>query len=108
VLKMIDEGVLVAAELAMTTELLGKSRDELRAFCAGLGEAGVSTERRLSCAVSERKFDVTQIRIFRRRCGSGLLRKRGSLAGGKAKICVSDGSVRYCSDWGMRKKSQNI
>ena len=45
----------------MLTKLLGKSKEELREFCAALGEPAFRGAQIYHALYSERKFDVAQI-----------------------------------------------
>jgi 23S rRNA (adenine2503-C2)-methyltransferase len=85
-----------AAETPMITELLGKSREELRAFCAALGEPAFRGAQIYHALYSERKFDVKQITNL-----PAALRERLSkeaqvtLPEVKQRFASADGSVRY-------------
>ena len=69
--KMRTKEFSLAAETPMITELLGKSKEELRAFCVALGEPAFRGAQIYHALYSERKFDLAQIRIFPWRCGRG-------------------------------------
>jgi 23S rRNA (adenine2503-C2)-methyltransferase len=80
----------------MITELLGKSNEELREFCAALGEPAYRGGQIYHALYSERKFDVGQITNLpaglRERLGK---EARISLPEVKQRFASSDGSVRY-------------
>jgi len=80
----------------MATELLGKSKEELRAFCAGLGEPAYRGAQIYHALYAERKFGVTEMTnlpaALRER-----LRKEAcvTLPAVREKFASADGSVRY-------------
>src|SRR5882762_7416077 len=80
----------------MMTELLGKSKVELREFCVALGEPAFRGAQIYHGLYSERKFDVAQITNL-----PGALRERLSkeariaLPEVKQRFASADGSVRY-------------
>src|SRR5467141_1153937 len=92
----------IADEPRMTTELLGKSRDELRAFCVGLGEPAFRGAQIYHALYAERKFDVAQITNL-----PGALRARLAqearviLPDVKQRFAATDGSVRYLFGLGI-------
>jgi 23S rRNA (adenine2503-C2)-methyltransferase len=77
-------------------ELLGKSKEELRAFCAALGEPEFRGAQIYHALYSERKFDVAQMTNL-----PAALRERLSKDGRitlpevKQRFASADGSVRY-------------
>ena len=77
-------------------ELLGKSKEELRAFCAALGEPAFRGAQIYHALYSERKFDVAQVTNL-----PAALRDRLSkdahitLPEVKQRFASADGSVRY-------------
>jgi len=77
-------------------ELLGKSKEELRAFCAALGEPAFRGAQIYHALYSERKFDVAQITnlpaTLRERLGK---EARITLPEVKQRFASADGSVRY-------------
>jgi len=77
-------------------ELLGKSKEELRAFCAALGEPAFRGAQIYHALYSERKFDVGQITnlplALRERLGK---EARVTLPAVKQRFASTDGSVRY-------------
>jgi 23S rRNA (adenine2503-C2)-methyltransferase len=80
----------------MMTELLGKSKEELREFCAALGEPAFRGTQIYHALYSERKFDVGQITNL-----PAALRERLSKEARitwpevKQRFASTDGSVRY-------------
>jgi 23S rRNA (adenine2503-C2)-methyltransferase len=80
----------------MMTELLGKSKEELREFCVALGEPAFRGAQIYHALYSQRKFDVKQITNL-----PAALRKRLSkearvtLPEVKQRFGSTDGSVRY-------------
>jgi 23S rRNA (adenine2503-C2)-methyltransferase len=78
------------------TELLGKSKEELREFCVALGEPAFRGAQIYHALYSERKFDVAQITNL-----PAALRERLSkeaqitLPEVKQRFTSADGSVRY-------------
>ncbi|HTF23256.1 MAG TPA: 23S rRNA (adenine(2503)-C(2))-methyltransferase RlmN [Candidatus Limnocylindria bacterium] len=77
-------------------ELLGKSKDELREFCAALGEPAFRGAQIYHALYSERKFDVAQITnlpaVLRERLSKEV---RITLPEVKQRFASTDGSVRY-------------
>src|SRR5947209_17569886 len=77
-------------------ELLGKSKEELRAFCVALGEPAFRGAQIYHALYSERKFDVAQITnlpaALRERLGK---EARVTLPEVKQRFASADGSVRY-------------
>jgi adenine C2-methylase RlmN of 23S rRNA A2503 and tRNA A37 len=77
-------------------ELLGKSKEELRAFCVALGEPAFRGAQIYHALYSESKFDMAQITNL-----PAALRKRLSkearvtLPEVKQRFASTDGSVRY-------------
>ena len=86
----------IADEPRMTTELLGKSRDELRAFCVGLGEPAFRGAQIYHALYAERKFDVAQITNLPGALRARLAKEaRVILPDVKQRFASTDGSVRY-------------
>ncbi len=93
---MKTKGMSLAAESLMTTELLGKSKDELRAFCVALGEPAFRGGQIYHALYSERKFDVGQITNLPVALRERLSKEaRVTLPEVKQRFMSSDGSVRY-------------
>src|SRR5258706_8264643 len=89
----------------MTTELLGKSRDELRAFCAGVGEPAFRGAQIYHALYSERKFDVTQITNLPAALRERLAKEaRVTLPEVRQRFVSADGSVRYLFGLGDAEK----
>jgi 23S rRNA (adenine2503-C2)-methyltransferase len=86
-------------------ELLGKSKEELRAFCAALGEPAFRGAQIYHALYSERKFDVGQITnlplALRERLGK---EARVTLPDVKQRFASTDGSVRYLLGLGDAEK----
>src|SRR4029077_18687117 len=86
----------LGAETRMTTELLGKSKEELRAFCVGLGEPAFRGAQIYHALYAERKFDVAQITNLPVALRERLSREaRITLPVVKQRFASTDGSVRY-------------
>jgi len=92
----------IADEPRMTTELLGKSRDELRAFCVGLGEPAFRGAQIYHALYAERKFDVAQITNLPGALRARLAKEaRVILPDVKQRFASTDGSVRYLFGLGI-------
>ena len=77
-------------------ELLGKSKDELREFCAALGEPAYRGGQIYHALYSERHFDVAQITNLPATLRERLAKEaRITLPEVKQRYTSSDGSVRY-------------
>jgi len=80
----------------MMTELLGKSREELREFCVALGEPAFRGAQIYHALYSERKFDVALITnlpvVLRERLSK---EARITLPEVRQRFASADGSVRY-------------
>jgi len=96
VLLLKSTALFLAAEILMATELLGKSKSELREFCAGLGEPAYRGGQIYHALYAERKFDVTRMTnlpaALRERLAS---EARITLPGVRQRYTSQDGSVRY-------------
>ncbi len=80
----------------MITELLGKSKEELREFCVTLGEPAFRGAQIYHALYSERKFDVAQITNLPAALRERLSREaRITLPLVKQRFASADGSVRY-------------
>ena len=89
----------------MTTELLGKSRDELRAFCAGLGEPAFRGAQICHALYAERKFAVAQITNLPAALRARLAKEaRVTLPEARQRFVSADGSVRYLLGLGDAEK----
>jgi 23S rRNA (adenine2503-C2)-methyltransferase len=77
-------------------DLLGKSKEELREFCVGLGEPAFRGAQIYHALYAERKFDVAQITNLPAALRARLAKEaRISLPEVKQRFGSSDGSVRY-------------
>ena len=77
-------------------ELLGKSKEELRAFCVALGEPAFRGAQIYHALYSERKFDVAQITNLPAALRERLSKEaRITLPEVKQRFESTDGSVRY-------------
>src|SRR5256714_531489 len=80
----------------MMTELLGKSKEELRQFCAALGEPAFRGAQIYHALYSERKFDVAQITNLPSALRERLSKEaRITLPELKQRFASTDRSVRY-------------
>jgi 23S rRNA (adenine2503-C2)-methyltransferase len=80
----------------MATELLGKSKEELREFCAGLGEPAYRGGQIYHALYAERKFDLAQITNLPAALRERLVKEaRVTLPMVKQRFESADGSVRY-------------
>ena len=80
----------------MTTELLGKSKEELREFCVALGEPAYRGGQIYHALYAERHFDVAQITNLPAALRERLAKEaRITLPEVKQRYVSSDGSVRY-------------
>jgi 23S rRNA (adenine2503-C2)-methyltransferase len=77
-------------------ELLGKSKEELREFCVGLGEPAFRGGQIYHALYAQRKFDVAQITNLPAALRARLAKEaRVTLPEVKQRFASSDGSVRY-------------
>src|SRR6267142_4254413 len=77
-------------------ELLGKSKEELREFCAALGEPAFRGAQIYHALYAERKFDVAQIANLPAALRERLAKEaRVMLPELKQRFASADGSVRY-------------
>src|SRR5437773_11037806 len=77
-------------------ELLGKSKEELRAFCVALGEPAFRGAQIYHALYSKRKFDVAQITNLPAALRERLSKEaRITLPEVKQRFASTDGSVRY-------------
>src|SRR5689334_19583192 len=80
----------------MMIELLGKSKEELRAFCAGLGEPAYRGGQIYHALYAERKFDFVSMTNLPAALRERLAREaRVTLPEVKQRFASADGSVRY-------------
>src|SRR5713226_5378673 len=95
----------LAAETPMITELLGKSKEELRAFCVALGEPAFRGAQIYHALYSERKFDLAQITNLPVALRARLAKEaRVTLPEVKQRFASTDGSVRYLLALGDAEK----
>jgi 23S rRNA (adenine2503-C2)-methyltransferase len=86
----------------MMTELLGKSKVELREFCVALGEPAFRGAQIYHGLYSERKFDVAQITNLPAALRERLSKEaRITLPEVKQQFASTDGSVRYLFGLGV-------
>src|SRR5271168_3954065 len=82
--------------ISMTIELLGKSREELREWCASLGEPAYRGGQIYHALYAERKFDLAQVTNLPAALRGRLSKEaRITLPEISQKFSSSDGSVRY-------------
>ncbi|MGB2898743.1 MAG: 23S rRNA (adenine(2503)-C(2))-methyltransferase RlmN [Candidatus Acidiferrum sp.] len=88
-------------------ELLGKSKEELREFCVGLGEPAFRGAQIYHALYAERKFDVAQITNLPAALRERLAKEaRITLAEVKQRFASADGSVRYLFDLGNAEEKE--
>ncbi len=86
----------LAPETLMITELLGKSKEELREFCVALDEPAFRGAQIYHALYAERKFDVRQITNLPSALRERLSKEaRVTLPEVKQRFASTDGSVRY-------------
>src|SRR5258708_3719373 len=94
--KMKTVELSLSTETLMITELLGKSKEELREFCVALGEPAFRGAQIYHALYSERKFDVRQITNLPSALRERLAKEaRVTLPEVKQRFASADGSVRY-------------
>src|SRR3989475_5169474 len=94
--KMKKKEISLAVESSVMTELLGKSKEELREFCVALGEPAFRGAQIYHALYSERKFDVGQITNLPAALRERLSKEaRVTLPEVKQRFASTDGSVRY-------------
>src|SRR5437588_4860185 len=88
-------------------ELLGKSKEELRAFCAGLGEPAYRGEQIYHALFAERKFYFARMTNLPAALRERLAKEaRITLPEVKQRFVSRDGSVRYL--FGLRTEEKGI
>jgi 23S rRNA (adenine2503-C2)-methyltransferase len=93
----------------IVTELLGKSKEELREFCAALGEPAYRGGQIYHAVYSERKFDVGQITNLPAALRERLSREaRITLPVVKQRFASTDGSVRYLFGLGVAREQKEF
>src|SRR3989475_4707339 len=94
--KMKKKEISLAVESSMMTELLSKSKKELREFCVALGEPAFRGAQIYHALYSERKFDVGQITNLPAALRERLSKEaRVTLPEVNERFASTDGSVRY-------------
>src|SRR5438876_917386 len=90
-------------------ELLGKSKEELRAFCVALGEPAFRGAQIYHALYSERKFDVAQITNLPAALRERLRKEaRITLPEVKQQFASADGSVRYLFGLGSAEENKDF
>jgi 23S rRNA (adenine2503-C2)-methyltransferase len=90
-------------------ELLGKSKEELRAFCVALGEPAFRGAQIYHAMYAERKFDVAQITNLPAALRKRLAKEaRVSLPEVKQRFASADGSVRYLFGLGSTEEDKDF
>src|SRR5882724_8949113 len=90
-------------------ELLGKSKEELREFCAALGEPACRGAQIYHALYAERKFDVAQITNLPAALRERLAKEaRVTLPEVKQRFASADGSVRYLFGLGSAEESKKL
>src|SRR5216683_1461226 len=90
-------------------ELLGKSKEELREFCAALGEPAFRGAQIYHALYAERKFDVAQITNLPAALRERLAKEaRVTLPEVKQRFASADGSVRYLFGLGSTEESKKL
>jgi 23S rRNA (adenine2503-C2)-methyltransferase len=89
----------------MASELLGKSKDELREFCTALGEPAYRGEQLYRALYAERKFELSQITNLPEGMRERLSKEASiTLPTVKQRFVSSDGSVRYLFGLGEKQE----
>jgi 23S rRNA (adenine2503-C2)-methyltransferase len=90
-------------------ELLGKSKEELRAFCVALGEPAFRGAQIYHALYAERKFDVAQITNLPAALRGRLSKEaRVTLPEVRQRFVSADGSVRYLFGLGEAEKEKRL
>jgi 23S rRNA (adenine2503-C2)-methyltransferase len=90
-------------------ELLGKSKEELRAFCAALGEPAYRGGQIYHALYAERKFDLVRITNLPAALRERLSKEaRITLPQVKQRFASTDGSVRYLFGLGNTEKDKTF
>jgi len=90
-------------------ELLGKSKEELREYCVGLGEPAFRGAQIYHALYSERKFNVAQITNLPAALRERLAKEaRVTLPEVKQRFASADGSVRYLFGLGSTEESKKL
>jgi 23S rRNA (adenine2503-C2)-methyltransferase len=90
-------------------ELLGKSKEELRAFCAALGEPAYRGGQIYHALYAERKFELARITNLPAALRERLSKEaRITLPEVKQRFVSADGSVRYLFGLGNTEKDKRL
>jgi 23S rRNA (adenine2503-C2)-methyltransferase len=93
----------------MRMELLGKSKEELKAWCASRGEPAYRGAQIYHALYAERKFDIAQITNLPRALRERLSKEaRVTLPAVKQRFASTDGSVRYLFGLGAAREEKVI
>jgi len=97
------------AEERIAMELLGKSKEELRTFCAALGEPAYRGGQIYHALYAERKFDLARITNLPAALRERLSKEaRITLPEVKQRFVSADGSVRYLFGLGNTEKDRKL
>lgn len=97
------------AKNGIAMELLGKSKEELRAFCAALGEPAYRGGQLYHALYAERKFDLARITNLPAALRELLSKEaRITLPEVKQRYASADGSVRYLFGMGNTEKDKTF
>jgi 23S rRNA (adenine2503-C2)-methyltransferase len=93
----------------MRMELLGKSKEELKAWCASRGEPAYRGAQIYHALYAERKFDIAQITNLPMALRERLSKEAGvTLPAVKQRFASADGSVRYLFGLGETEKDKEF
>jgi 23S rRNA (adenine2503-C2)-methyltransferase len=93
----------------MAMELLGKSKEELRAFCVALGEPAYRGGQIYHALYAERKFDLARVTNLPAALRERLSKEaRITLPEVKQRFVSADGSVRYLFGLGNTEKDETF
>src|ERR1700693_394282 len=98
---------LIRVTVSQNSELLGKTKEELRELCVSLGEPGYRGEQIYRALYAERKFDLGQVTnlpaALRERLADGAGAKLPEV---KKRFQSADGAVRYLFELGPNEKDK--
>jgi 23S rRNA (adenine2503-C2)-methyltransferase len=93
----------------MRMELLGESKEELKAWCASMGEPAYRGAQIYHALYAERKFDIAQITNLPVALRERLSKEaRVTLPAVKQRFVSTDGSVRYLFGLGETEKEKEL
>jgi 23S rRNA (adenine2503-C2)-methyltransferase len=93
----------------MRMELLGKSKEELKAWCASMGEPAYRGAQIYHALYAERRFDIAQITNLPMALRERLSKEaRVALPAVKQRFVSTDGSVRYLFGLGETEKDKEF